>query len=577
MRARTLVVLQLVPPALALVAGLALARASVAKAERAVLQAETATAARLLRHAGGGVVVDHLLPGRWRMRPVDDPLLDEAVVEDTPAGLRGRAAVYDAESWFAIGAVDVVAAPAAGRSARTLAAAALAALGVLGTAWLRSKSQVGTAAAVCSWLALVGIVLALATADARAGLARATVRRMELARSALERAPDRDAVLARPGGVFDLTGLPELTSLPLAAAEELARVASPARARVRADGLDYAVADVAGVRLVLLPYEHTLDPGATLAGLALFGALLGALPASLVGLLGRPRQLGRELTAWRFLAPALLHLALFTVGPLVYAAWLSLHRASLIDPGRPMVGLANYAALLHDGGFWNAVRNTALFSLHVPVAMALALGLALLVRRPGRGVLFARAAFFLPSVTSLAAVAVVWQWLLHDEYGLLNAALGLLGLGPVRWLTSPTTALLALMLVAVWISLGYQMVLFQAGLAAIPGDLYDAARIDGASPLRRFLHVTLPGLRHTLFFVLVTSVIGSFQVFGTVYVMTEGGPLHATDVAVFHIYEEAWEYFRFGSASAMSFALFGIIFAVTWLHFRTLERRLEGE
>jgi multiple sugar transport system permease protein len=131
------------------------------------------------------------------------------------------------------------------------------------------------------------------------------------------------------------------------------------------------------------------------------------------------------------------------------------------------------------------------------------------------------------------------------------------------------------MLMAVWLVVGYQMVLFQAGLAAIPHELYDAARIDGAGPWRRFFHVTLPGLRHTLFFVLVTSVIGSFQIFGAVYVMTEGGPLHATDVAVFHIYEEAWEFFRFGNAAAMSWILFAIIFLVTWLHFRVLERRVE--
>jgi multiple sugar transport system permease protein len=165
--------------------------------------------------------------------------------------------------------------------------------------------------------------------------------------------------------------------------------------------------------------------------------------------------------------------------------------------------------------------------------------------------------------------------MLHDEYGLFNWLLSLVGLGPVRWLTSPRTALLAVMMLSVWMVVGYQIVLFQAGLAAIPRELYDAARIDGAGPWRRFRHVTLPGLRHTLFFVLVTSVIGSFQVFGAVYVMTEGGPLHATDVAVYHIYEEAWEYFRFGDAAAMSWVLFAIIFLVSWLHFRMLERRVE--
>lgn len=160
----------------------------------------------------------------------------------------------------------------------------------------------------------------------------------------------------------------------------------------------------------------------------------------------------------------------------------------------------------------------------------------------------------------------------NAEYGLLNAILAWVGLGPVPWLDSPSTALPALMLMSVWMVVGYQMVLFQAGLAAIPENLYDAARIDGAGAWSRFWHVTLPGLRHTLFFVLVTSVIGSFQVFGAVYVMTEGGPLGATDVAVYHIYEEAWEFFRFGRAAAMSWILFAIIFGLTWLQFRGLDR-----
>jgi multiple sugar transport system permease protein len=182
-------------------------------------------------------------------------------------------------------------------------------------------------------------------------------------------------------------------------------------------------------------------------------------------------------------------------------------------------------------------------------------------------------AFFLPSITSLAAVAMVWQWILNDQYGLANAALGAVGLPAVPWLSSPSVALVSVMIVAGWTSLGFQTVLIQAGLTAIPRELHDAARIDGAGAWRRFLHVTLPGLRPTLFFVLVTSAIGSFQVFGTVYVMTEGGPLHATDVAVFHIYEEAWELQRIGSAAAMSWVLFAAIFLVTWLHFRTLERR----
>jgi ABC-type sugar transport system permease subunit len=312
-----------------------------------------------------------------------------------------------------------------------------------------------------------------------------------------------------------------------------------------------------------------------MAALGLCGILLAILPLSLSGLALHPRALRRNLVAWSFLAPSMLHLLVFTLGPLVFAAWLSLHRWSLIDVARPFIGLANYVRLLGDGLFWNAMRNTAVFTLHVPVSMAVALGLALVVHRRVRGVIFLRASLFLPTITSLVAIAMVWQWMLHDEYGLINWALSVFGLSPVPWLSSPQTALLSIMIMATWMVVGYQMVLFQAGLSTIPRELYDAARIDGAGAFSRFVHVTLPGLRHTLFFVLITSVIGSFQVFGAVYVMTEGGPLRSTDVVVFHIYREAWEFLRFGDAAAMSWILFAIIFAVTWLQFRLLEQRVE--
>jgi multiple sugar transport system permease protein len=338
----------------------------------------------------------------------------------------------------------------------------------------------------------------------------------------------------------------------------------------------YAIADVGGARLILLPFEHVHRPTSVMIAAVVVGLLIGVPLIALASTVGDARRTRRELAAWSFLAPGLLHLAAFTIGPLAFAAWLSLHRWSLVDPARPFVGLGNYTALASNAGFWNALLNTALFTLHVPFSMALALGLALLVRRPGRASVLARAAFFLPSITSLVAVAMVWQWILNDEYGLANAAFEAVGLPRLRWLSSPSLALVSIMIVATWTTVGFQTVLFQAGLTAIPSDLYDAARIDGASRWRQFVHVTLPGLRPTLVFVLITSVISSFQVFGTVYVMTEGGPLHATDVAVFHIYEEAWELQRVGSAAAMSWTLFAVIFAVTWLHFRTLEQRAEA-
>ena len=320
-------------------------------------------------------------------------------------------------------------------------------------------------------------------------------------------------------------------------------------------------------------YEATHSPAIPLTALAATSALTTALLLFLLPLSTRPRALRRTLTAWSFLTPAATLLLVFTFGPLLFSLWISLHEWHLVDLVHPFMGLDNYVSLLLDLEWWSAIRNTAVFTLHVPLAMAVALGLAILTQGSRRAVRWARLALFLPSITSVVAIAVVWKWLLNDGYGLVNRALEGIGIGSVAWLTSPDTALVTLMAISVWMVVGYQMVVFQAGLAAIPRDWYDAARVDGAGPLQRFRHITLPGLRHTLFFVLVTSVIGSFQVFGLVYVMTEGGPLSATDVAVYHIYREAWEFLRFGNAAAMSWVLFAVVFAATWLHFRFLERR----
>ena len=342
---------------------------------------------------------------------------------------------------------------------------------------------------------------------------------------------------------------------------------------VEADGATWHIARTADIHLAFLGYERTASPALPLAAAGGLAALLVALALHLVQLAARPRALRRTLAAWGLLAPAAALIFAFTLGPLLFSLWISLHEWRLIDPAPLFLGLDNYTALLADGEWWSAIGNTALFTLHVPVAMALALALALLTRGSRRAMRWARLALFLPGITSVAAIAVVWKWLLSDRYGLLNRSLEGVGLESVPWLTSPDTALISLMTIGIWMVVGYQMVVFQAGLAAIPRDWYDAARVDGAGPWQRFRHVTLPGLRHTLFFVLVTSVIGSFQVFGLVYVMTEGGPLGATDVAVYHIYREAWEFLQFGNAAAMSWMLFAVVFAATWLHFRFLDTR----
>ncbi len=317
-----------------------------------------------------------------------------------------------------------------------------------------------------------------------------------------------------------------------------------------------------------------LAPGAapgvgivTVAWLALAGVGVSLLPLE-----RQPLALREAATGWAFLAPSLVHLLVFSVGPIAFALWLSFHRWNLVEPARPFVGLANYVELAGDGAFLRSLANTALYVLFVPVGMAVALALALLVNRPFRGVRVVRAILFLPYITSFVAISLVWKWMYEPDFGLFNLVLGRLGLGGLPWLSSPATAMLSLQIMGVWMYAGYMMILFLAGLQAIPESLYESARMDGAGPWQRFRHITLPLLRPTTFFVLVTMVIFMFQVFTAVYVMTEGGPLHATDVIVYHIYRNAWEYLRMGYASAMAWVLFAVVFLLTMMQWRWIGR-----
>ena len=288
----------------------------------------------------------------------------------------------------------------------------------------------------------------------------------------------------------------------------------------------------------------------------------------------RHAALRREtIAAWSFLAPSALHLLVFTAGPLAFTLFVSLHDWDLLRADKPFVGFGNYAALARDPLFWQALRNTALYSLYVPVSMALALGAALLLDQPLRGVRVLRAIVFLPTVVSYAAIAVVWQWIFNFDFGLLNYVLRSLHLTGVDWLGDPRTALVAVMIVSAWVQIGYQMVIYLAGLQGIPGHLHEAARLDGAGGWDRFRYITLPLLRPVTVYLFVTGIIWSFQVFTLVYVMTEGGPVHSTDVLVYQIYQHAWEFRRMGYASAMSWVLFAILLAFTMLQWRVVSRK----
>ncbi len=297
---------------------------------------------------------------------------------------------------------------------------------------------------------------------------------------------------------------------------------------------------------------------AALLGIALLG------PLGFAALQWAERTAARPLretaTAWGFLAPAALHLAVFSVGPILFALYLSVHGSSggFLEPVRPYVGLANFRAVLRDPLVWVSLGNTALYALYVPVSMMVALAVALVLSRPGRFALVLRAAFFLPFMSSVVAVGLAWQSFLS------------IGPPPGDWLGSQRTALLAVMVLSIWMQVGYQMMVFVAGLQRIPQAYLDAARVDGANAWQRFWRVTFPLLRPVTLFVLVTGLIGAFQMFTLVYVLTGGGPLHATDVVMRRFYETGWNSLEFGRASALSLVVFLFLLGVTWAQFKVL-------
>lgn len=264
-----------------------------------------------------------------------------------------------------------------------------------------------------------------------------------------------------------------------------------------------------------------------------------------------------------FLGPSLLGFLVFIAFPILYSLVISFTDWNLLNPMK-FIGIDNYASLLRDKNFWAALRNTGTFIIgYLPSVMILGLAIAILLNSKIKLKTFFRGIYFLPVVTSWVAVSLVWKWLLNGQYGLLNYFLSLIGIHSPSWLTDPRTAMFAIIITSVWKDIGFIMVLYLGGLQAISPSLYEAAEIDGASQWRQFWHVTLPGLRPTTFFVLMISLINSFQVFDQVNIMTGGGPGNATTVMVQNIYNSAFNFFEMGRASAMSWLLFLIIFAVS--------------
>jgi multiple sugar transport system permease protein len=286
--------------------------------------------------------------------------------------------------------------------------------------------------------------------------------------------------------------------------------------------------------------------------------------------------------AWWFVAPALIVIGVFFFVPVLGALVMSLtdfdlYALSDFDNLR-FIGFDNYARLLREPLFWKALGNTLYFvALGVPLSIGVSLGAALLVNSKlarFRGLF--RTVFFAPVVTTLVAVAVVWRYIFHTRYGFLNYGLTSVGLDPIDWMGDPQWAMPAIIILAVWKNFGYNMIILLAALQNIPDDLYEAARIDGASGWQIFRHITLPGIGPVLLLVSILTMTGYFQLFAEPYVMTEGGPLQSTLSVLYFMYEEGFKWWSLGRASAVAFLLFVLMFAVTVVQLRLGRQRGGG-
>lgn len=278
-----------------------------------------------------------------------------------------------------------------------------------------------------------------------------------------------------------------------------------------------------------------------------------------------------------FLLPNFIGFLVFIGIPILTSLGLSFTKWDLLSTPE-FIGFDNYKGIIEDTEFWSALKNTLLFIIaYLPTVLIIALGIAMLLNKNMKGRAFFRAAYFIPVVSSWVAVSLIWKWLFNPAYGLVNYFLSWFGFVGPDWLQDPQWAMIAIVLTSVWKDTGFVMVLFLAGLQNISETYYEAAEIDGASPIKKFLHITIPLLTPTTFFILIISLINSFQVFDQVMIMTEGGPAGSTTVLVQKIYNHAFRYFEMGYASAVSWVLFFIIFIVTLIQNRLQKRWVDYE
>lgn len=290
------------------------------------------------------------------------------------------------------------------------------------------------------------------------------------------------------------------------------------------------------------------------------------------------KTLKKTWVCYLFILPNLIGVLVFLAFPVVFSLYMSFHEWDVLTEPT-FIGIDNYVRLFtEDKLFWTALGNSAYYVLlTVPASIIVGLGLAMAMNQAVRGITFFRGAMYIPVLTSAVAVAFMWQWIFNTDVGLLNAILSFFRIPAVGWLTDGSWAMISLAIIGVWKSAGYYAIILFAALQGVPKVLHEAAALDGASGWRRFLNITIPMIGPALLFVTVISVIGSFQVFDQVYLITNnGGPGTSTYVYNLHLYNEAFQYFRMGYASALAYILFAILFVITYVQLRVGRRRATG-
>lgn len=282
-----------------------------------------------------------------------------------------------------------------------------------------------------------------------------------------------------------------------------------------------------------------------------------------------------KLRPYAMIAPAVIVFSLFFIYPIFYMIYLSAFDWNFVSPTKDFVGFDNFSTLFSEREFIEVMRNSATYTfLTVFFTLLISLFLALWLNKQGIVYSFVQGAIFSPHIISLVSISMLWMWLMDTDYGLLNWFLALFGVDQVQWLTHPDTALLSLVIVAVWKGIGFNTLVFIAGLQSIPKDMYEAAELDEANRFRMLYKITLPMLSPTLFFLAVISMIGSFQIFDTISIMTQGGPINSTNTFVYYIYEYGFRFFKIGYASAAGVILLIVISILTIVYFRLLSNRV---